>query len=314
MSEKTVEYQMPARLGKKPQDFTGQRFGRWTVLSFLGKRGKIPYWECRCDCGTVKPVCSWTLTRGTSPGCHRCGHGGDLVGQRFGRLLVLRRGASREYVASAPARWYCICDCGQERLVDAQALRTGATQSCGCLHRDRVAVDLTGQRFGRLVVITRSGQLSHNGGYRWICMCDCGCLKEIHGGHLQDGNVKSCGCISRTRDGQSRSKTFRNFYSRNRRDRERDLDQGWTVEMEQALCEFQLACVVCEAREQLSTDHVRPLSKGHGLKPSNAVRLCLTCNSCKQGRMPRSLPKHVKLKILKAAGAFFVHWNQLVKE
>src|SRR6266496_879465 len=56
--------------------------------------------------------------------------------------------------------------------------------------------DLTGQRFTRLLVISRSG-LDKSGGITWLCRCDCGQTKVIHSGWLVRGAVKSCGCLHR---------------------------------------------------------------------------------------------------------------------
>lgn len=56
-----------------------------------------------------------------------------MVGRRFGRLLVLRRGARG---ADTRAYWVCSCDCGGETVVSGKYLRTGVTRSCGCLGRE----------------------------------------------------------------------------------------------------------------------------------------------------------------------------------
>jgi hypothetical protein len=53
----------------------------------------------------------------------------NLVGQRFGRLVVLQR-------ANQPGRrvyWRCQCDCGNLTDVVADTLPSGRTRSCGCL-------------------------------------------------------------------------------------------------------------------------------------------------------------------------------------
>lgn len=55
--------------------------------------------------------------------------------------------------------------------------------------------DLSGQRFGRLVVIRRDG--SDAAGARWLCRCDCGRDISVRSGHLRNGNSKSCGCLKR---------------------------------------------------------------------------------------------------------------------
>ena len=55
------------------------------------------------------------------------------------------------------------------------------------------AIDLTGQRFGRLTVIERSE--SKNGIAAWLCKCDCGNTKIVRGVDLTRGMTKSCGCF-----------------------------------------------------------------------------------------------------------------------
>ena len=50
-------------------------------------------------------------------------------------------------------------------------------------------IDLTNQRFGRLVVLMFVGK------EKWSCHCDCGKIVEVYRGHLRDGHTKSCGCL-----------------------------------------------------------------------------------------------------------------------
>ena len=54
-------------------------------------------------------------------------------------------------------------------------------------------IDLTGERFGRLVVIERAE--NRRGKTRWLCKCDCGKIKVIEGDTLKRGTTKSCGCL-----------------------------------------------------------------------------------------------------------------------
>ena len=58
----------------------------------------------------------------------------DHSGQRFGRWLVLHRAG----VKHTRAAWLCRCDCGTEKIVSGAWLRSGQSQSCGCLMRERV--------------------------------------------------------------------------------------------------------------------------------------------------------------------------------
>ena len=58
-----------------------------------------------------------------------------MPGQRFGRLLVLRRGAKN---SRGCATWLCVCDCGSERLAETNGLKSGCIKSCGCLRREQL--------------------------------------------------------------------------------------------------------------------------------------------------------------------------------
>src|SRR3990167_1688126 len=57
-------------------------------------------------------------------------------------------------------------------------------------------IDLTGKRFDRLVVLTRSNNAS-DGAPRWRCRCDCGVEKDVRGATLRTSGAKSCGCLRR---------------------------------------------------------------------------------------------------------------------
>ncbi len=60
-------------------------------------------------------------------------------------------------------------------------------------------MDLTGQRFGRLVVVSLAPKTNKNIVYN--CKCDCGKEKIITKGSLTSGDTKSCGCLSRELSG-----------------------------------------------------------------------------------------------------------------
>lgn len=57
-------------------------------------------------------------------------------------------------------------------------------------------IDLTGQRFGRLVVVRYVGR-SRGKKNLWLCKCDCGNEKIVAVDKLHSGNTKSCGCLQR---------------------------------------------------------------------------------------------------------------------
>ena len=55
--------------GPKPIDITGNRYGR-LVANYRGtKQGKVHKWVCTCDCGIVKEISVYSLTRGKTNSC-----------------------------------------------------------------------------------------------------------------------------------------------------------------------------------------------------------------------------------------------------
>ena len=119
----------------------------------------------------------------------------DLTGQTFGLLTVLYRCEDKVFGnGRVRPQWMCKCVCGNTKKVPGDHLRNGHTQSCGCLR----VKDLTGKRFGKLVVkelhnriIQPSGQLR----IEWLCKCDCGGETIVSSGNLSSGHTTSCGCI-----------------------------------------------------------------------------------------------------------------------
>jgi hypothetical protein len=57
-------------------------------------------------------------------------------------------------------------------------------------------INLSGKRFGRLVVLCRLSKRSW-GSLLWKCKCDCGELVNINGASLRYGRTLSCGCLMR---------------------------------------------------------------------------------------------------------------------
>jgi hypothetical protein len=123
----------------------------------------------------------------------------DITGQTFGRLTVVKHFGENKHKSTL---WLCKCVCGNEKAILGAHLRSGVTKSCGCTqyalnNGGRKPKDLTGQRFGKLVVIEKSGILDEirRTNHQWKCKCDCG--KEIitDTGRLTGNQIKSCGCF-----------------------------------------------------------------------------------------------------------------------
>ena len=190
-------------------DLTGQRFGRLVVISYneeVSKQKKGSHWNCKCDCGNEKVVYGGHLNKGKvkSCGCYRrdkCKKDSeDLIGQRFGQLVVI--GYNDEVSKQKKcSHLNCRCDCGNEIAVYVSDLKNGIMTSCGCYNdkkHKRIIKDLTGQRFGRLVVISLNEEITKQKKQTcWNCKCDCGNEKVVWGASLKSGNTASCGCYKR---------------------------------------------------------------------------------------------------------------------
>ena len=57
-----------------------------------------------------------------------------MTGKRFGRLVVLCRHGHRGKKKSIT--WLCQCDCGNQKVIIGEDLKSGSTRSCGCLKKE----------------------------------------------------------------------------------------------------------------------------------------------------------------------------------
>lgn len=116
----------------------------------------------------------------------------DLTGLRIGKLTVVE--PTEQRVRNAVV-WRCRCDCGNEIFIESRRLKEGAVYSCGCEKPSEVIrKDLTGLRFGKLVVAGKSGNQAKDGNPLWLCRCDCGNTIETTRRRLITGSTRSCGC------------------------------------------------------------------------------------------------------------------------
>lgn len=86
------------------------------------------------------------------------------------------------------------------------------------------AIDLTGQRFGRLVVQSRVGSAPQSGNAEWLCFCDCGKSTTVNSRRLRGGITTSCGCYSTEllvarslKHGMRNTRTYRSWTSMRQR-------------------------------------------------------------------------------------------------
>lgn len=120
----------------------------------------------------------------------------EMKGRTFGRLKVIER----HHSTPKKIFWTCECKCGKTVVVDGWSLRSGETQSCGCLQRERAVEvnrkDMTGQTVNGIKVIGFDHKGNRNQVY-WKCVCPyCGKEFVTRGSSIRNGHVKSCGCLS----------------------------------------------------------------------------------------------------------------------
>lgn len=60
----------------------------------------------------------------------------NLLGQRFGRLLVIEKGQGVQYKNYRVTSWVCQCDCGNIKEIPTASLVHGNTRSCGCIKKE----------------------------------------------------------------------------------------------------------------------------------------------------------------------------------
>ena len=183
---------MPAAL-----NLINKKFGKLTVISKAENIKGRTAWNCKCDCGKEVIVTTQKLRNGTTRSCG-CLKRKDLVGQKFGKLTVLKATEKRKHNSVV---WECQCDCGNTTYATTEGLRVGDNTSCGCSNssRDKFArtysVDFTGKIFGQLKVLGATDMRTSNGNQVWKCQCKCGNICYVSTNHLQTGNTKSCGCL-----------------------------------------------------------------------------------------------------------------------
>lgn len=194
------------------ENLVGKRYGKLTVVSYEKGKGC----KCICDCGKTYFSFPCYLIKGRihSCGCEQYEHlklikhpkkkpifHPEILNKKYGLLTVLESVG----IINGHEHFKCLCECGKEKIVDYYRLINGKTSSCGSsLHRRKV--DITGQRFGRLVAI-RPVYIKGSNDAMWEFKCDCGNIKLISAHSVLVTGTKSCGCLKAERNKRKESKT-----------------------------------------------------------------------------------------------------------
>lgn len=142
-------------------NIAGHKFGLLTVAGDVGKdKFGQSLWQCNCECGKQLIVRGGDLRRGKTKSCG-CTKRPVLAGERFGRLSAI---SNIGVNGNLQRLWLCQCDCGENTTVAGAGLRSGNTQSCGCIRRER-AIRLGCERKTHGEATTRTPEY-----YSWSAM------------------------------------------------------------------------------------------------------------------------------------------------
>ena len=123
------------------RSLVGLKFSRLLVIARVPNtpRGQSR-WLCKCECGKEHIVVGSDLNKGHTKSCgclelevtsKRSVK--DMIGMRFGYYVVISRvPKDPSERRQKQAKWLCRCDCGTERTIKGNSLRTGNSKSCGC--------------------------------------------------------------------------------------------------------------------------------------------------------------------------------------
>lgn len=127
------------------ENMIGRTFGRLTVTASPVRAEGRRRWVCTCECGTTGlEAFEYLLKSGKKKSCgclrrettaaknrERAVSEAQIVGSTFGRLTVV---SEQEQSSRGARRFRCVCSCGNgETVTELAHLRSGASQSCGCL-------------------------------------------------------------------------------------------------------------------------------------------------------------------------------------
>lgn len=129
--------------------------------------------------------------------------------------------------------------------------------------------DLTGTRFGRLVVERRDPDKKNDKPW-WVCRCDCGETVSIRGASLRAGKSKSCGCLHREEltarlrtHGRTKSPTYESW---------KHAKAHEDVEMHPSWCES-FEAFLADMGERPSGTKLARVDEERGFEPGNCVWL-----------------------------------------
>ena len=180
----------------------GQKFGKLTIIDFITVERNRQKCVCKCECVNTTLAFFNELENGhrKSCGCIKTNALEKykyLIGQKINNWIVLDLKHNGKICKAI-----CECRCGTIKEINIYNLINGASKDCGCGRKkmlsDTRTKDLTGQRFGRLVVVQMLKNSDKFNRRLYRCTCDCGNEIITSSLCLIGGHTHSCGCITST--------------------------------------------------------------------------------------------------------------------
>ena len=72
----------------------------------------------------------------------------DLTGQKFGRLTVIKRAENKR----GRVYWLCKCECGNEKVIMGDNLKSGGIMSCGCFQSEKMKEQWKDENFKKMKI------------------------------------------------------------------------------------------------------------------------------------------------------------------
>lgn len=177
-------------------DIVGKKFNKLTVLALdhYDNNNHAYYYKCKCDCGNEIIAVKYDIVKGRIKSCgciHRIQDPRDIVGKRFGKLVVIDLD---HYDSKRHVNFYkCQCDCGNIAISSRYNLLKGISTTCGCSRTLDDINDIVGNTYNYLTVISFDHRKNDSGLY-YKCKCKCGKEVVVYRQALLSGNTQSCGC------------------------------------------------------------------------------------------------------------------------
>lgn len=164
-------------------------------------------------------------------------------------------------------------------------------------------IDLTGQRFGRWLVLEFSYKKGSN--YYWKCKCNCGKIKCVSSKSFKQGDSKSCGCYRKEHFELAFGESATNHIYRMYRDNAKKHKRPFTITKEEFKRLIKQNCSYCGTepaqkhkmrggRGHLIYNGIDRLDNNKGYEPGNCVPCCGDCNYMKRSMSVKNFLQHIK--------------------